>query len=101
MTKSIVETDASDVRPELIDDIAERLLLDGDAPVIGCALMSLAAARKRLAIISALACVSFIRAWRADLEAWRQMLSGLPVVGELTSGAKFLDLPAPDRCVKQ
>jgi hypothetical protein len=89
-------------RFQLIDHIAARLLLqDEDAPVIGSALMSLAAARKRLSAISALACVSFIRAWRTDLDAWRHRLHGLPVVGDLTDAAKFLDLPAPDSCVSQ
>jgi hypothetical protein len=89
-------------RSQLIDHIATRLLLcDVDAPMIGCALMSLAAARKRLTTISPLACVSFIRAWRTDLDAWRQRLPGLPVVGGLTDAAKFLDIPAPDRCVNQ
>jgi hypothetical protein len=89
-------------RLQLIDDIAARLvLLDGDASVIGRALMSLAAARKRSAMISALACVSFIRAWRTDLDAWRQMLVALPVVGDLADAAKFLNLPALDRCVNQ
>jgi hypothetical protein len=83
-------------RSQLIDHIAARLLLrDEDAPMTGCALMSLAAARKRLTAISALACVSFIRAWRTDLDAWRVRLPGLPVVGDLTGAAKFLDLPAP------
>jgi hypothetical protein len=89
-------------RLQLIDDIAARLvLLDGDAAVVGSALMSLAAARKRLTMISALACVSFIRAWRTDLDAWREMLVGLDVVGDLAGAAKFLNLPAPDRCVNQ
>jgi hypothetical protein len=84
-------------RLQLIDHIAARLLLqDEDAHVIGSALMSLAAARKRLTTISALACVSFIRAWRTDLDAWQDRLHGLPVVGDLTDAAKFLDLPAPD-----
>jgi hypothetical protein len=89
-------------RLQLIDDIATRLmLLDDDAPVIGSALMSLAAARKRSAMISALACMSFIRAWRTDLAAWRQMLVDLRMVGDLADAAKFLNLPAPDRCVNQ
>jgi len=87
-------------RLQLIDDIAGRLILmDGDAPIIGSALMSLAAARKRLTMISALACVSFIRAWRTDLDAWRKMLVGLDAVGDLADAAKFLNLPALDRCV--
>ncbi len=63
--------------------------------------MSLAAARKRLTAMSALACVSFIRAWRADLDAWRGKLAHLPVVGDLTGAAKFLDLPAPESCVNR
>lgn len=88
-------------RFQLIDHVAARLLQDEDAPVIGYALMSLAAARKQLTAISALACVSFIRAWRADLDAWRHTLLGLPVVGDLAEAAKFLDLPTPDSCVNQ
>jgi hypothetical protein len=89
-------------RFQLIDHVATRLLQrDGDAPVIGYALMSLAAARKRLAAISALACVSFIHAWRTDLDTWRHRLLDLPVVGDLADAAKFLDLPAPDSCVNR
>jgi hypothetical protein len=94
--------DVLERRSRLIDDIASRLLLDDTrAPVIGCALMSLAAARKRLTVISALACVSFIHAWRADLDVWRHRLASLPVLGDLTDAAKFLELPALDRCVNQ
>lgn len=88
-------------RSRLIDDVAARLLRGEDAPLIGSALMSLAAARKRLTAMSALACVSFIRAWRADLDAWRGKLAHLPVVGDLTGAAKFLDLPAPESCVNR
>jgi hypothetical protein len=84
-------------RFRLIDDIAMRLLLrDGDAPMIGRALMSLAAARKRLDAISALACASFIHAWRTDLDAWRHRLIGITEVGDLADAAKVLDLPAAD-----
>lgn len=88
-------------RSRLIDDVAARLLRGEDAPLVGSALMSLAAARKRLTAMSALACVSFIRAWRADLDAWRGKLAHLPVVGDLTGAAKFLDLPAPESCVNR
>jgi hypothetical protein len=89
-------------RFHLIEDIAARLLLmDKGEPVTGYALMSLAAARKRLAMISALDCISFVRAWRTDLDAWRQKLFDHPVVGDLAGAAKFLDLPALDRCVNQ
>jgi hypothetical protein len=88
-------------RSRLIDHVAARLLRGEDAPLIGSALMSLAAARKRLTAISALDCVSFIRAWRADLDAWRDKLAHLPVVGDLTGAAKFLDLPAPESCVNR
>jgi hypothetical protein len=83
-----------DRRLRLIEEIAARLLLlDDDEPEIGYALMSLAEARKRLKMISALDCVSFVRAWRTDLGAWRQKLCDQPVVGDLTDAAKFLDLP--------
>jgi hypothetical protein len=82
-------------RFQMIDHIATRLLcMDGNAPVLGCALMSLTAARKRLSAISDLACVSFIRAWRADLDAWRCRLRDLPMVGRLSDAATFLDLPS-------
>jgi hypothetical protein len=89
-----------DWRSQLIDHIATRLLVR-DGPVVGSALMSLAAARKRLAAISPLACASFIHAWQTDLAAWRHMLLGLPAAGDLADAAKFLDLPIPDRCVNQ
>lgn len=61
--------------------------------------MSLAAARKQLTSISALACVSFIRAWEADLDAWQHMLADLPVIGNITDAAKFLRLPTSESCV--
>jgi hypothetical protein len=94
--------DVLERRSQLIDHIAEQLLrTQGEAPVIGCALMSLAAARKRLAAITSLACVSFIHAWRTDLDSWRQRLLDLPTVGELTTAAKFLELPEVESCVKQ
>ena len=84
-------------RLQLIDDICARLMqLPEEAPVLGSALMSLAAARKRLTMISALACMSFVRAWRMDLVAWRQMLMELPIVGDLADSARYLDLPALD-----
>ncbi len=86
--------DALNRRSQLIDDIAMRLLFqDGTQPVIGSALMSLAAARKRLDAITALACVSFIRAWRTDLSNWQSRLADLPVLGDLRDAAKYLDLP--------
>jgi hypothetical protein len=89
-------------RFRLIDYVAARLLrTDGGAPVIRCALTSLAAARNRLTAISPLACVSFIQAWRTDLDAWQHRLLGLPMVGDLVDAAKFLDLPTPDSSVTQ
>jgi hypothetical protein len=88
--------DVLERRLRLIEDIATRLvLLDEHEPVIGSALMSLTAARKRSAMISALACMSFVRAWRTDLAAWQQMLMNLPLVGDLADAARFLNLPAP------
>jgi hypothetical protein len=84
-------------RARFIDDITRRLLLqDSDQTVVVSALMSLAAARKRLAGITAVACVSFVRAWRTDLSDWRSRLTGLPVLGEVRDAAKFLDLPVVD-----
>ena len=94
--------DVLERRFQLIDHVAARLLMaGGSASLTGSALMSLAAARKRLAAISPLACVSFVRAWQADLDAWRHTLRDLPLVGDLADAAKFLDLPLPDRCVSQ
>lgn len=87
----------------LIDDIASRLILhdgrDDTATVIGDALMSLTVACKRLADISEVACLSFIWAWRKDVDAWRTRLADLPVLGDMASAAKYLDLSYLDRCV--
>jgi len=89
-------------RSRLIDHIAAQLLrTEGEAPVIGCALMSLAAARKRLAAITSLACVSFIHAWRTDLDNWRERLLGLPTFGDLATATKFLELPDVESCVNR
>ncbi len=88
-------------RTRLIDDIADRLLLKREAgPTTADALMSLAAARKRLAGITELACLSFVWAWQADLEIWREKLTGLPVLADMVGAAKYLDLPLSDGCVK-
>lgn len=86
-------------RSRLIEHIAARLLCGAGTPLTGSALMSLAAARKRLTAISALSCVSFVHAWQADLEVWRHRLLGLPVLGDLADAAKYLDLPTVNRCV--
>lgn len=84
-------------RFRLIDDVAAQLLVR-DGPVVGGALMSLAAARKRLTAISPLACASFIHAWRTDVGSWRHTLLGLPVLGDLDDAAKFIGLPAQMGC---
>jgi hypothetical protein len=85
-----------DRRSRLIDDIAGRLLLNEEyEPVTGYALMSLAAARKRLADITELSCLSFVRAWRTDVDTWRGKLTSLPVLADLADAAKYLDLPIP------
>jgi hypothetical protein len=86
-----------DRRCQLIDYIAAQLLVR-EGPVVGGALMSLAAARKRLTAISPLACASFIHAWRTDISTWRDTLCGLPVLGDLTDAAKFIGLPAQTGC---
>jgi hypothetical protein len=92
--------DVLERRSRLIDHVAAQLLrTNREAAVIGCALMSLATARKRLNGISPLACVSFIHAWRADLDEWGDKLLGLPVVGDLAGAAKFLGLPTVDSSV--
>jgi len=88
-----------DRRFQLIDYVAARLLVR-EGPMVGAALMSLAAARKRLAAISPLGCVSFIHAWRTDVAAWRHMLLGLPVLGDLNDAARFIGLPAQMECEK-
>ena len=85
-------------RFQLIDNIATRLLAsDVGARESGYALMSLAAARKRLDAITPLSCASFIRAWRLDLDAWRRTLLDLPVVGDLADAAKRLELPPQEK----
>ena len=84
-------------RFQLIDYVAAQLLVR-DGPVVGGALMSLAAARKRLTALSPLACSSFIHAWRTDVDMWRHTLLGLPVLGDLADAAKFIGLPAQTGC---
>ncbi len=84
-------------RFRLIDDIADRLLGKPAAPVADRALMSLAAARKRLAGVTELACLSFVRAWRADVTAWREAVTYLPDLASLADAAKVLNLTAEDR----
>jgi hypothetical protein len=92
--------DALKRRSRLIDDVAERLLrAESHAPAIASALRSLAAARTRLTTISPLACVSFIHAWRADIDEWRYRLLGLPLLGGLQDATTFLGLQSSDRCV--
>jgi hypothetical protein len=81
----------------LIDHVAAQLLMR-EGPVVGGALMSLAAARKRLTAISPLACASFIHAWRTDVGSWRHTLDGLPVLGDLHDAAKYIGLPAQMGC---
>lgn len=89
-------------RFRLIDHIADELLLrEEDAPTTGYALMSLAAARKRLAGITELACRSFVHAWRTDVDAWRKQLVDLPVLADLADAAKYLYLPTLDGGVNQ
>ncbi len=68
-------------------------------PAIDSALMSLTAAKKRLASISPLACVSFVRAWRMDLDAWGQRLDALSALGGPSDAADFLRLGVPSGCV--
>jgi hypothetical protein len=84
-------------RFQLIDYVAAQLLMQ-NGPVVGGALMSLAAARKRLAAISPLACASFIHAWQTDISTWRHTLLGLPLLGDLDDAAKFIGLPAQMEC---
>jgi hypothetical protein len=86
-----------DRRLQLIDHIAAQLLVR-EGPVVGGALMSLAAARKRLTAISPLACASFVHAWRTDVGSWRHTLLSLPVLGDLHDAAKYIGLPAQMGC---
>jgi hypothetical protein len=87
-------------RSRFIDDVAERLLGGIDhSSASNCALMSLAGARKRLTAISPLACVSFVRAWRMDVDVWRQRLADLPILAAPAEAASFLGLATQDRCV--
>jgi hypothetical protein len=84
-----------DRRFQLIDYVAAQLLVR-EGPVVGGALMSLAAARKRLTAISPLACASFIHAWQTDVGSWRHTLLSLPVLGDLHDAAKYIGLRGPD-----
>jgi hypothetical protein len=87
--------DVLERRRRLIDSIASRLLArEGRATVIGYALMSLTAARKRLDAINELACLSFVHAWEADVDVWQTRLAGVPVLGDMASAAKYLGLDA-------
>jgi len=85
-------------RSQLIGHIAEQLLpraeTDHDA---GRALRSLAAARGRLASITAEACRSFVRDWRDDVSQWQEHLAAVPVLADLPDAAKYLGLPKVDR----
>jgi hypothetical protein len=84
-------------RARLIDDIAARLLSNDTQPsTTGRALLSLTAAQKRLASISPLSCVSFIRAWHEDLCSWRERISNLATLGDVSDAAKFLELQRPE-----
>jgi hypothetical protein len=89
-------------RFRLIDHITDELLLRrGDGPVTRYALMSLVAARERLADITELACLSFVHAWRTDVDTWRRQLTNLPVLADLAAAAKYLGLPTLDNGVSK
>lgn len=80
-------------RSRLIEQIADRLLLrEENLQLIGAALMSLTAARKRLTAISPLACLSFVSAWRADVDTWKGRVGSLDVLGSLGEAVKYLGL---------
>jgi hypothetical protein len=85
-------------RRRLIEHVADQLLAREPDVLTPQALMSLAAASKRLVGISELACVSYVGAWRADVETWRERLARLPALGDLGAAAKHIDLPILDRC---
>jgi hypothetical protein len=94
--------DALERRSRFIDEIAAGVLRqNAHAQITGPVLMSLAAARKRLAAITPLACVSFMHAWRADTEVWRERLDRLTAVGDIADAAKFVGLPSPENCVSE
>lgn len=88
-------------RLHLIDHVAGQLLAREDGtPEAGYALMSLVAARRRLAGITELSCLSFVRAWQADLEGWQKKLANLPGFADLADAAEHVGLPVLDRGVK-
>jgi len=89
-------------RFQLIDHIADELMVrEVGRPAKEYALVSLAAARRRLVGITELACLSFVRAWRTDIDTWRRQLINLPVLVDLIGAAKYLDLPTLDRDVNK
>jgi hypothetical protein len=86
--------DALECRSRLIDKITGRLLLaEQDAQAATAALASLSQARKRLAEITPLSCLSFIRGWRRDIEVWQEKLARLPALHNLAEASRYLHLP--------
>jgi hypothetical protein len=84
-------------RSRLIDHITGRLLLaERDTRAAAAALLSLSHARKRLADINDVSCLSFVRSWRTDVNAWHDKLARLAVLDDLPGAARYLDLPVHD-----
>lgn len=83
------------MRFRLLDCIASRLLGRDDSTAVR-AQSSLVSARDRLTSISPESCVSFVDAWRADLDRWRTTLLGTTEILNLPAAATFLQLPVAD-----
>lgn len=79
-------------REKFIDEIATRLVAADHGKDIEPALLALTAAAKRLHNLAPLDFVSFARAWRIDLAAWREGLEDLPTAGSIAKATEHLGL---------
>ena len=78
-------------RARFIDGAAHRLLPLSHQEA-GLALLSLSAARERLATITASRCTDYIRRWRADLRIWQASLENVARVDDVEAAAAVLRL---------
>ena len=85
-----------DARREVLTDIVIRLLdfleSNGDNGRISSALASLDAAERQLDTITPDLCVSFLEAWRDDLDEWQRFSNGVNNVGRTREAMDFLEL---------
>jgi hypothetical protein len=80
-------------RARLAEDVAEALA-DTNRTRSVLASASVRAARERLASISPSACVTYMQAWRKDVETWQERISVMPRIADIGRALNLLDLPA-------